>query len=93
MCDTGHWLSEHVSIPSPASLEDLIFCWLLVGPFPEFSVADGLRPSDSFKAGVDECLDFLQCRGHSFPCFSSIQQGRFYCGVKDPDLYVDGQDR
>ena len=45
-CDTGHWLSEGVSNPSPAPLEDFIFCWLLLGPFPEFSVADGLRPSD-----------------------------------------------
>ena len=41
-----------------------IFCWLLLGPFLEFSVADGLKPSDpkaSSKAGVDECLDLLQC--------------------------------
>ena len=46
-CDTGHWLSEVVSTPSPASLEDFIFCWLLLGPFPEFSFADDLRPSDN----------------------------------------------
>ena len=45
-CNTGHWLSEGAFSPSPASLEDVIFCWLLLGPFPEFSVADGLRPSD-----------------------------------------------
>ena len=44
-----------MSNPSTASLEDLIFCWLLVGPFPEFSIADGLRPSGwkySSEAGV-----------------------------------------
>ena len=43
MCGTGHWLSEGVSNPSPASLEDFTFCWLLLDPFPEFSVADGLN--------------------------------------------------
>ena len=31
--------------PPPASREDFSFCWLLLGPFPEFSVADGLWPS------------------------------------------------
>ena len=80
ICGTGHWLTKGVSNPSPASLEDVIFCWLLLGPFPEFSVADGLRPSDpkdSSKACVDECLDLLQCRNRSFPCFSSMQQDRF----------------
>ena len=80
--------SRGVSNPSPASLEDFIFCWLLLGPFPEFSVADGLGPSDpkdSSKAGVDECLDLLQCRGGGSPCFSSIQQDRFHWGVKDLD--------
>ena len=76
MCDTGHWLSESVSNPSPASLEDFIFCRLLLGPFPEFFVADGLRPSnleESSKAGVDECLDLLQCWSCGSPCFSSMQ--------------------
>ena len=32
------------------------------------------RPA--FKAGVEECLA-LQCRSHSSPCFSSIQQDKF----------------
>ena len=62
--------------------------------FQTSSVADGLRPSDlkdSSKAGVDECLGLLQCCSHGFPCFSSIQQDRFYCGIKDPDFDVDGQ--
>ena len=27
------------------------------------------------------------------PCFSLIQQDRFYCGVKAPDFDVDGQVR
>ena len=52
-----HWLSDGVSNPYPASLEDLICC-LLLGPFPDFSVADGLKPSDpkeSSKEGIDEC--------------------------------------
>ena len=34
----------------------------MLGPFSEFSVAEGPRPSDSkdsFKAGVDDCFDFL----------------------------------
>ena len=56
-CDTGQWISEGVSSPPLASLEDLILYWLLLGPFPEFSVADGVRPSDpkdSSMAGVDE---------------------------------------
>ena len=46
MCDTGHWPLEGVSNLSQAPLEDVIFCWLLLGPFSEFSVAGGLRPSD-----------------------------------------------
>ena len=54
---------EGVSNLSPASLDDFIFCWLLLGLFPEFFVANDLRPShpkDSSKAGVDECLDLPQ---------------------------------
>ena len=85
-----------MSNPSPESLWEFIFCWLLLGPFPKFSVADGLRPSDpkdSSKAGVDECLDLLQCCSRDSPCFSSIQQDRFYCGVKDLDVDADGQVR
>ena len=42
---------------SNPSSEDLICRWLLLGLFPEMSVADGLRPShpkDSSEAGVDE---------------------------------------
>ena len=93
-CDTGHWLLEGVSNPFLASLEDFIFCWLLLVPFPEFSVADGLRPldpKDFSKAGVDECLYLFQCHSHGSPCFSSKQQHRFYCGAKDPYYDVDGQ--
>ena len=92
-CDTGHWLSEGVSNPSPASLEDFISCWLLLGLCPEFSVADGARPldqKDSSKAGVDECLDCLQCRSRGSPCISAIQQDMFCCGVEDPDFDVEG---
>ena len=36
----------------PASLEDLIFCWLLLDPFPEFSVADGLSHISDLKTGT-----------------------------------------
>ena len=46
-CGAGHLLSGDESSPPPASLQELIFCWLLLGPFPEFSVADDHRPSDS----------------------------------------------
>ena len=94
--DTGHCLSESVSNLYPVSLEEFIFCWLLLGLFPQFSVADGLRPSDlkdSSEAGVDECLDLLLCHSCGSPRFSSIQQDRFHCGVTDPDFDVDGQDR
>ena len=96
MCGTGHWLLEGVSNPSQASLEDFSVCWLLFGLFREFSVADGLSPwdpKDSSKESVDDCLDLLQCRSRGSPCFSSIQQDRFYCCVKDPDFDVDGQVR
>ena len=74
MCSTGF---QRVCTIHP---QDLIFCWWLLGPFPQFSVADGLRASDqdSSKAGVNECLDPLQCCSHSSSCFSSIKQGRFY---------------
>ena len=83
-CDTSHWFSDGVSNLSPASLKAFIFYWLFLGPFPEFSVADGLRPldpKDSSKAGVDECVDLLQCRSRGSLCFSSIQHDRFYCAV------------
>ena len=69
---------------SPASLGDFIFCCLLLGPFPQSSVAGGLRrwdPKDSSKAGVDGCLELLHCHSRGSTCFSSIQQHRFYCGV------------
>ena len=92
-CYRSHAFSEGVSNSSPASVEDFIFCWLLLGPLPEFPVADGLRPldlKDSSRAGIDECLDLLQCRSRGYPCFSSLQQDRFYCGVKDSDFDVDG---
>ena len=74
------------SNPSPATLEDFIFCWLLLGPFSEFPVAGGLRPSapkDSSMTGVDECLNLLQCRSCGFPCFCSIQLDKFCYGVED----------
>ena len=72
--------------PYPASLEDFIFCLLLLGPFSEFV-------SDPCKASVDELLDVLQfCRLGS-PCFSSIQQHRIYCGVEEPDFVGGGQVR
>ena len=86
-CDTGHWLSEGVSDPSPGSLEDFIFCWLLLGPFPEFSVAGGLRPSDSKDYQSQVLMNvWIFSVAALVPGFSSIQQGRFYCGVKDPDF-------
>ena len=47
MCSTNRWPAEGVSDPSPSSFEDLIFCWRLFGLFPEFCVADALRPSDT----------------------------------------------
>ena len=45
MCGAGHWLFESVSTPSPVALEDLIY-WLLLGLLSEFSVVDGLTPSN-----------------------------------------------
>ena len=67
-------------------MKDLIYCWLLLDPFPEFYVANGL--TDSYKAGVDECLDLLRCRSCASPPFHSNQQDRFHSGVKDPDDQV-----
>ena len=96
MVCTDHWFSEDVPNSSPMSLVDLIFCWLLLGPFPEFSVADGLRslePNYSSKVGVDECRDILQCRSRGSPCFSSIQQFKFYGGVADFNFDVYGHVR
>ena len=95
MHGTGHWQLEGMSNPPPKSLKDLIFCWLLLGLFPEFSVADGywsLDPKDSSWAAVHECPD-LECCSPGSRYFSFIQQDRFYCGVEDPDLDVDGQVR
>ena len=69
---------------------DVLFCW-----FPEFPVADGLRPADlkdSTKAGVDEYLDLLRCGNGRCPCFSTIED-RFNGGVEGPDLDADGQVR
>ena len=85
-----------MSNPSLESLGDFIFSWMLLGPFPEFSVVDGLRPSDpkdSSRAGVHECLNLLLRRGRGSLCFSSIQENSFYCSAKDPNFDVDGQDR
>ena len=59
MCSEGHCLLEGMSSTSPVVLEDLIFCWLLLGPLPEFPVADHFRSmdlKDSSRAGVDESL-------------------------------------
>ena len=39
----------------------------MLGPYAEFSVTDGLRPSDPndfSEATVAECLDLLQCSSH-----------------------------
>ena len=80
-----------MSNPSLTSLGDFILCWLWLGPFPEFSIANVLRssdPKDSSKAGVEECLDLLQCRSHGSPCFSSIQQDRVF----EFDQYSDTVD-
>ena len=57
--DTGHWLSEGVSNPSPTSLEHFIFCWLLLVPFPEFSVVDGLSPSSSSSSSAFDVMTVL----------------------------------
>ena len=38
------------------SLEDFVFCWLLVGKFLEFCVGDGLRPSDPKAPGITELM-------------------------------------
>ena len=79
--------------PSPASVEDLIFCRLLLSPFAEFSGADCLRPSelkDSFKTGVDECLDLLQCSSCG-PLFQLHTAGQV--SAEDPDVDVDGRVR
>ena len=40
----------------PGSLVDLVFCWLLLGLFPAFSVA-GLRPADSNDASVQVLMN------------------------------------
>ena len=37
--------------------------------------------------------DFLHCHSRGTPCLRSIHQDKFYCGVKDPDFGVDGQER
>ena len=58
----GHWLSESASNLCPASLEEFIFCWLLLVPFSEFSGVDNLKPENQTnpcKAGADECPDFF----------------------------------
>ena len=82
--DTGRWLFGGC-IQSISSV---------FGGFHLLLVADGLRPTgpkDSSKAGVDECLDLLQCRNRGSPYFSSMQQDSLYSGVKDSDFDVDGQ--
>ena len=50
-------------------------------------------PKNYPKADIDECPDLLRCCSHGSLCFSSIQQDRFYCGVRDPDFDVNGQVR
>ena len=85
--------SEGLFSPSPGSLQDLIFRWLLLDQsISRFPVADVLRPAhpkDSPKAGVDECLSLILCRCGGSPCFSSIKQDRFYSGVENTDLDDD----
>ena len=46
-----------LSNPSPASLEDVIFCWLLLSPFPEFSGSDSV---DGMLPGPAD-LSFFNC--------------------------------
>ena len=49
----------------------------MLGPFPEFPVADGLGPADlkdSTEAGVDEHLDLVECGNCCSPYFSSIAE-------------------
>ena len=59
-CGVGHWLPGCVSSPSLAPLEGLIFCWLLLRPFPEFRFRSS-DPKGPPKAGVDECLNVFCC--------------------------------
>ena len=68
---------------------------------PGFSVVDGLRPAgpkESSEAGVDECLNLLQCRNRCSPCWvsgevlvggcltsqqhASVSQGRICCNTR-----------
>ena len=82
-CDTGHWLSEGVSTPSPTSLEFFIFCWLLLGPF--------LCSLLSLLRQVLMNLWIFFSGACVSPCFNSIQQHRLCYDVKHGDLDVDGQ--
>ena len=52
-----------------------------------------VNAKDSFKAGVDDCLDLLQHHSRGSPCFSPVQQDMFHCGVDDSNVDVDGQAR
>ena len=79
-CDTGHWLSGrgggggYVQSIFGVLVGSYLHC-LLLDPFPQFSVVDGVGPSgpmDSFKEDTDECMD-LQCCSRGFSYFSSIQ--------------------
>ena len=63
-CGSDHWLWDNVSSPPPASLEALIFCWLLLVHFQSslLFVGSGQWIGRIFSdAGVDECLDLLHC--------------------------------
>ena len=84
-----------VSNPSPASLKDFIFCWLLLGSFPKFPAADGLRsadPKDSSETGADECLKAFQCRNRGSLCFSSTEQDRFMLKILTLMLMVRSEE-
>ena len=80
-CGTVHWLSEGVSSPSKASSGDLIFCWLLLGPFPELPVDEGLKPSDPkdfLETGAGECLNVLQCCNCGSPSWKIPQDPQIF---------------
>ena len=92
--DRGHWPSEGVSNPSPVSFEDLIFRLFLLGPFPEFSVADGRRPLDpkDFSGQVLMNISiFFSVTAIVF--FVSSPYTRTGFGAEDPGCDVDGQVR
>ena len=80
--DVWYRLSAGAFSQTPSSFEDLIFCWLLVGPFSEFFVAAYPIGSEGFF--LDRCWWMSLCS-------SPTQLDKFYCGVDDFD--VDGHVR